>query len=105
MQFCWTSTCPAWADLETCREIRRTLDVPILMLTVRNAERDKVLALDAGADDYVVKPFGMQELLARIRAALAPARAAGKGNVVRQQRFLRRFRGAPGYACADTKCI
>jgi len=40
------------------------------MLTVRNAERDKVLALDAGADDYVVKPFGMQELLARIRAAL-----------------------------------
>jgi two-component system KDP operon response regulator KdpE len=40
------------------------------MLTVRNAERDKVLALDAGADDYVVKPFGMQELLARIRVAL-----------------------------------
>jgi len=46
------------------------------MLTVRNAERDKVLALDAGADDYVVKPFGIEELLARIRAALrryAPA--------------------------------
>jgi len=40
------------------------------MLTVRNAERDKVLALDAGADDYVVKPFGIEELLARIRAAL-----------------------------------
>jgi two-component system KDP operon response regulator KdpE len=61
---------PGIGGLETCREIRRTLDVPILMLTVRNAERDKVLALDAGADDYVVKPFGMQELLARIRAAL-----------------------------------
>jgi two-component system KDP operon response regulator KdpE len=61
---------PGMGGLEACREIRRSLDVPILMLTVRNAERDKVLALDAGADDYVVKPFGMPELLARIRAAL-----------------------------------
>jgi len=61
---------PGMDGLEACREIRRTSDVPIIMLTVRNAERDKVLALDAGADDYVTKPFGMQELLARIRAAL-----------------------------------
>lgn len=61
---------PGMGGLQTCREIRRTLDVPIVMLTVRNAERDKVMALDAGADDYVVKPFGMAELLARIRAAL-----------------------------------
>lgn len=61
---------PGLDGLETCREIRRNSDVPIIMLTVRNAERDKVLALDAGADDYVVKPFGMLELLARIRAAL-----------------------------------
>jgi two-component system, OmpR family, KDP operon response regulator KdpE len=61
---------PGIGGLETCREIRRTLDIPILMLTVRNAERDKVMALDAGADDYVVKPFSMAELLARIRAAL-----------------------------------
>jgi two-component system KDP operon response regulator KdpE len=61
---------PGMGGVETCREIRRSLDVPIVMLTVRNSERDKVLALDAGADDYVVKPFGMQELLARIRAAL-----------------------------------
>jgi two-component system KDP operon response regulator KdpE len=61
---------PGMGGLEACREIRRSLDVPILVLTVRNAEQDKVLALDAGADDYVIKPFGMQELLARIRAAL-----------------------------------
>jgi two-component system KDP operon response regulator KdpE len=61
---------PGMGGLEACREIRRSSDVPIIMLTVREAERDKVLALDAGADDYVVKPFGMQELLARIRAAL-----------------------------------
>ena len=69
---------PGIGGLEACREIRRTLDVPILMLTVRNAERDKVLALDAGADDYVVKPFGMQELLARIRAALRRRVPQGK---------------------------
>ncbi len=61
---------PGMDGLETCREIRSGSDVPIIMLTVRNAERDKVRALDAGADDYVVKPFGIQELLARIRAAL-----------------------------------
>ena len=47
--------------------------VPIIVLSVREAERDKVAALDAGADDYVTKPFGMDELLARLRAALRRA--------------------------------
>jgi len=61
---------PGMGGIEACRQIRRTSDAPIIMLTVRNAERDKVAALDAGADDYVVKPFGIEELLARIRAAL-----------------------------------
>jgi two-component system KDP operon response regulator KdpE len=61
---------PGMGGIETCREIRRISDAPIIMLTVRSAERDKVSALDAGADDYVVKPFGIEELLARIRAAL-----------------------------------
>jgi len=61
---------PGMDGLTACREIRRSSQVPIIMLTVRDAERDKVAALDAGADDYVVKPFGMPELLARIRAAL-----------------------------------
>ncbi len=61
---------PGISGIETCREIRRTSDAPIIMLTVRNAERDKVIALDAGADDYVTKPFGIEELLARIRASL-----------------------------------
>jgi len=64
---------PSMGGLETCREIRNGSDVPVIMLTVRNTERDKVRALDAGADDYVVKPFGMEELLARIRAALRRA--------------------------------
>lgn len=61
---------PGMGGLEACREIRRGSNAPIIMLTVRNAERDKVAALDAGADDYVVKPFGIEELLARVRAAL-----------------------------------
>jgi len=61
---------PGMSGVDTCREIRRTSDAPIIMLTVRNAERDKVVALDAGADDYVTKPFSIEELLARIRASL-----------------------------------
>jgi two-component system, OmpR family, KDP operon response regulator KdpE len=61
---------PGMGGIAACREIRQASEAPILMLTVRNAERDKVAALDAGADDYVVKPFGIEELLARIRAAL-----------------------------------
>lgn len=61
---------PVMDGLEACREIRVSSSVPIIMLTVRGGEKDKVRALDAGADDYIVKPFGIQELLARIRAAL-----------------------------------
>lgn len=61
---------PGMGGLEACREIRAGADVAIIMLTVRNSETDKVTALDAGADDYVTKPFGIPELLARIRAAL-----------------------------------
>jgi len=58
------------SGLEACAEIRRTSDVAIIMLTVRNSDVDKIIALDAGADDYVTKPFSMPELLARIRANL-----------------------------------
>jgi two-component system KDP operon response regulator KdpE len=55
---------------EVCRRIRARLDTPIIVLSARGAEADKVNALDLGADDYVTKPFGPEELLARIRAAL-----------------------------------
>jgi len=61
---------PGMGGLETCRAIRRGSEAAIIMLTVRDSEQDKVAALDAGADDYVTKPFSTQELLARIRAAL-----------------------------------
>ncbi|MBI2185862.1 MAG: response regulator transcription factor [Acidobacteria bacterium] len=56
--------------VEVCRTVRETMNVPIVVLSARGAEGDKVRALDLGADDYVTKPFGSEELLARIRAAL-----------------------------------
>jgi len=61
---------PGMGGLEACHQIRSTSDVGIIMLTVRKTEAEKIEALDAGADDYVTKPFSMPELLARIRANL-----------------------------------
>lgn len=61
---------PRMGGLELCRRIRKTSQVPILILSVKGEERAKVEALDTGADDYVTKPFGMDELFARIRVAL-----------------------------------
>jgi two-component system KDP operon response regulator KdpE len=61
---------PGMGGLAACRAIRSDSDVAIVMLTVRNSEEDKVAALDAGADDFVTKPFSTPELMARIRAAL-----------------------------------
>lgn len=61
---------PGMGGMETCRLIRSGSDVAIIVVTVSNTERDKVDALDAGADDYITKPFSMPELLARIRATL-----------------------------------
>ena len=61
---------PGVGGVAACREIRGQSEIPIIMLTVRDTEADKIEALDAGADDYVTKPFSTGELLARIRAAL-----------------------------------
>lgn len=61
---------PGMGGVEACRQLRADSAAAIIMLTVRNAEADKVAALDAGADDYVSKPFSTPELLARVRAAL-----------------------------------
>ena len=58
------------SGLETCREIRSVSSVPIIIVSVRNSARDKISALDVGADDYVTKPFSLDELLARIRSSL-----------------------------------
>lgn len=67
---------PGVGGLKACREIRQSFDTPILIVTVRGSEADKVRAFDAGADGYVVKPFSAPELLARIRAALRRTPAA-----------------------------
>src|SRR5215470_11891918 len=61
---------PGLSGIEACRLIRGQSEIAIVMLTVRDSEEDKVAALDAGADDYVTKPYNAPELLARIRAAL-----------------------------------
>jgi two-component system KDP operon response regulator KdpE len=71
---------PRMDGIEACRRIREWADIPIIVLSVREDEKDKVRALDEGADDYVTKPFGIEELLARIRVALR--RSAGTTTAV-----------------------
>ena len=74
---------PEMDGLELCREIRKISQVPIIILSVKGEEQTKVAALDSGADDYVTKPFGMDELLARIRAVLrrAPEEESGRSRL------------------------
>src|SRR6185436_20106240 len=64
------------SGVEVCRELREWSGAPVLVLSVIGDEQEKVAALDAGADDYVTKPFGMDELLARLRALLRRAAPA-----------------------------
>ena len=61
---------PGLSGVEVCRELRLTSDVPVIMLTAKDSEVDKVVGLELGADDYVTKPFSTRELVARIRAVL-----------------------------------
>jgi two-component system KDP operon response regulator KdpE len=68
--------------LQLCRNLRAISQLPIIMLSVSDEERTKVQALDAGADDYITKPFGMDELLARIRATLRRALATKLDHIV-----------------------
>jgi two-component system, OmpR family, KDP operon response regulator KdpE len=74
---------PALDGLSVCRQLRVWSSVPILVLSVREDEADKVAALDLGADDYLTKPFGIDELLARVRALLRRAGAQGAPKPVR----------------------
>ena len=65
---------PDGDGVDVCRDLRKSSDVPIIMLTARGTEMDRVLGLELGADDYVVKPFSSRELISRIRAVLRRAR-------------------------------
>ena len=76
---------PDLEGIEVCRRVRADSSVPIVVLTARGAEHDKVAALDLGAGDYVTKPFGPEELLARIRVALRRVLSADAPQVGRHQ--------------------
>jgi two-component system KDP operon response regulator KdpE len=75
---------PLLDGLEVCRRVREFSSVPIVIITARNAERDVVLGLDAGADDYLTKPFGAPELLARVRAVLRRSHLGSSAEEVRR---------------------
>ena len=68
---------PGMSGLDVCRQLRRECDVPIIMLTAKESEADKVAGLELGADDYMTKPFSMRELVARVRAQLRRASKTG----------------------------
>jgi two-component system KDP operon response regulator KdpE len=73
---------PDMNGIQVCARLREWTQVPIIVLSVRDSERDKVAALDRGADDYLTKPFGIQELLARIRVALRRSASGPESGVV-----------------------
>lgn len=78
---------PRMDGLEVCRRVRLQSSIPIIVLTALDAEKDKVTALDLGADDYLTKPFGVEELLARIRAVLRRT----QGETARVEEGLKRY--------------
>lgn len=71
---------PEIDGLDVCRELRRSSRIPIIMITARGEETDRVVGLELGADDYICKPFSVRELMARIRAVLRRAEAPGAGS-------------------------
>ena len=79
---------PELSGIEVCRRLRHTSDIPIIMLTAKDDVSDKVMGLDMGADDYVTKPFAIEELLARIRVALKKRRARDAVSEAREDHIL-----------------
>ncbi len=96
---------PEMDGWEVCREVRRTSDVPIIMLTARDEDADKLVGLELGADDYVTKPFSPRELVARVRAVLrrsrpdgvasSPVRLVHGGLLLDNERFEATCQGQP----------
>ena len=79
---------PELSGIEVCRRLRHTSDIPIIMLTAKDDVSDKVMGLDMGADDYMTKPFAIEELLARIRVALKKHRAKDSVQQVQDDHVL-----------------
>ncbi len=88
---------PGRDGLEICRELRTFSDVPIVMVTAKVEEIDRLIGLDLGADDYVCKPFSVRELVARVRAILrrrdAPSTAAARGLILDEEKHLAHLDG------------
>ena len=84
---------PGRDGLEICRELRSFSDVPVVMVTARVEEIDRLVGLDFGADDYVCKPFSVRELVARVRAILRRGRAPAPGLVLNEQQHSARLDG------------
>jgi two-component system response regulator BaeR len=84
---------PGRDGLEVCKELRSFSDVPIVMVTARVEEIDRLIGLDLGADDYVCKPFSVRELVARVRAILRRGRSAASGLVLNEEQHLARLDG------------
>jgi DNA-binding response OmpR family regulator len=90
---------PEVDGLDVCRELRKTSDVPVIMITARGEEIDRVLGLEIGADDYVTKPFSVRELMARIKAVLRRVPHAQKDGKVESSLLLR----GPGNLLMDVE--
>ena len=85
---------PNLSGIEACRQLKRkpeTKNIPIVMLTARGQEEDRVRGLDTGADDYVVKPYSVNELMARIRAIIRRTRVGGTGDTAHTDQGQRPF--------------
>ena len=82
---------PRMDGLTVCKKIRTTLNVPILMLTARDEEIDKILGLELGADDYVTKPFSVRELMARIKANLRKFEASTEADIQMQNKETKKI--------------
>ena len=89
---------PEIDGLDVCRELRRTSDVPVIMVTALGEEIDRVLGLELGADDYICKPFSIRELLARIKAVLRRS----QNEEEKEKKSLQVLRG-PGNLCLNTE--
>ena len=86
---------PGRDGLEVCRELRTFSDVPVIMVTAKVEEIDRLIGLDLGADDYVCKPFSVRELVARVRAILRRRRTPSTGLVLDDERHLAELDGRP----------
>lgn len=94
---------PGIDGFEVCRILRQEMHMPILMLTARDEEVDKIVGLEVGADDYMTKPFSMRELIARVKALLRRVRLTREELATEERQLVPAPAGAPGLATVEVK--